>query len=174
MRRRILVLSTLLALVLVPANASWFSDRIGINIDLNKQIGTGLASMGAPVVDRFEETGNRVVDRMSHVLDDKMAKVDQIATQHEQRIQGIVQASISQVDTAIQMQIDHADEVLETRLGNADVIAAKAELGFEDVIRRLLLLGCVLVFCTAVALRFSTKAQLTKIALSTVVLRWAH
>ena len=156
-----LVIIVLLGFCYNPLQASWLSDRTGINIDLNHEIGTGVASMGAPVVQKFEESGNRLIDRMSQNLDDKLAKLDQIAQQNEVRIQSMVTASIAQVDQDISKEIDHADQVLETRLGNADVIAAKAELGFEDVVRHVVLLGCVLVFFTAVGLRLLGRARIT-------------
>lgn len=144
-----------------PTQASWLSDRTGINIDLNKEVGTGVAAMSAPVAEKFEESGNRLIDRMSGVLALQLDKLDATALKNEIRVQAIIGTSINQVDQDITKQIEKADEVLEKRLGNADVIAAKTELGFEQVARRILLSGCILIFVTVMALRFAGKAQIT-------------
>jgi hypothetical protein len=140
------VLPVLVLLFCIPTDASWLSDRTGINIDLNKQVGTGIAAMGAPTIDAFGQTGQRLIDQMDQKLGARLASITQFTDAEVTRVQGIVTESIRTIDADIEENLNRADEIIEKRLGNVDTIMTKSALTFEGVIRRLLLTGCILVF----------------------------
>lgn len=141
MRLRMLFSGLLLLVIclLAPVQGSWLSDVTGINIDINKQVGTGIEAMSAPTVQAFEQAGGRLIDQADQKFAARLTQVNDIAT-------GVLTATINSLDADISKQLSAADEIIEKRLGNVDTIAAKSALTIENIMARLILLGCIMVF----------------------------
>jgi len=146
--------------LLSPVQGSWLSDATGINIDINKQVGTGIEAMSAPTVDAFQQAGTRLIDQADQKFAARLAQAGTIvaqagtiATAAIQSINQTLTGTISSIDADISNQLAAADELLEKRLGNIDTIAAKATLTVESVVARLIFLGCIMIFAACAVWR---------------------
>ncbi len=135
------------------SRASWLSDVTGVNIDLNKQVGTGIEAMSAPTVDAFEQAGGRLIQQADQTFGKRLDQFSQIAAAQLQSANQILTGAISSIDADISKQLGDADELLEKRLGNIDTIAAKSAMTVEDVVARLILLGCIMIFAACAVWR---------------------
>jgi hypothetical protein len=155
MRIRMLagVVLLLLIALLIPVQGSWLSDSTGINIDINKQVGTGIEAMSAPTVQAFEQAGGRLIDQADQKFAARLTQAGDIAAAQIQSVNQVLTSAISSVDSDISKQLAAADEVLEKRLGNVDTIAVKSALTIENVVARLIFLGCIMIFSACVVWR---------------------
>ncbi|HEY6341202.1 MAG TPA: hypothetical protein VIY49_06890 [Bryobacteraceae bacterium] len=167
-----LVISTLvlmLTLLVTPIPGSWLSDVTGINIDVNKQIGTGISAMSAPTAQVFEETGNRLIVQLDQKMNERITQIGGIAQVTLIQFQGIVNNSMQEVDELITKQLTAADELLERRIGTIDTIAVKDGLALERIIQNILLAGCLLILLTCAVWRL-WKLGLTRVAFGQIAM----
>jgi hypothetical protein len=136
----------LLISLLAPVQGSWLSDATGINIDINKQVGTGIEAMSAPTVQSFEQSGGRLIDQADQKFAARLGQFNDIATAQIAAVNQVLTGTISSIDGDISKQLAAADELIEKRLGNVDTIAAKSALTIENIVARLIFLGCIMIF----------------------------
>jgi hypothetical protein len=148
-----MVIAVLIAMMLsVPTRASWLSDVTHINIDINRQIGTGVEAMASPTIERFEATTRQAIAQFNEVATKLLAQLTSAVAEWINKFDAIVTSAIASVDQVITAAISRADEVLEVRLGNLDTIVTKANATFQSTVTQLLILAAVLVFFTAIAI----------------------
>ncbi len=145
-------------LLLIPIHASWLSDATGINIDVNRQIGTGIASMSAPVAEQFEQSGHRLIQDMDTALQATgtklVALLDADMDKRIRQVDAVMNATLSKADQMISAHLKEIDEIAEERIGNLDTVAAKASYNAEEILSRLILLVCVMGFLVFAVWRF--------------------
>ena len=108
--------------IALPTYASWLSDVTGVNIDLNKQIGTGVSGMAQPTINAFETSGHRLIENADRRAEARIAQVDTVLTKQLGEIDRIAQTRIEDLDLRIEQRIAQIDRMAASRLDQVDRI----------------------------------------------------
>src|SRR5258708_22217264 len=127
-----------------PTQASWISDWTGINIDLNREVGTGIGAMASPTIEQFEQSGKRLLkdynDTLRATADELIKKMDQVAQARISQVDDVMKTALVKIDETTAKRLQENDELTEKRVGNIDTAAAKATYNLDQAASRFVLM----------------------------------
>jgi hypothetical protein len=117
----------LLAMIAAAAgsSASWLSDATGINIDLNREVGTGIAAMSGPTLERAEATGRKLINEADAAIKNRIDQADLVAQQNIARVDTVLEKRLLQIDEISARRIDQVDAVLAANIVRVDETAQR-------------------------------------------------
>jgi hypothetical protein len=133
MSSRTAVLMFVSFFVVVTAEGSWLSDATGINIDVNKQIGTGIGGMAQPTIDAAETAGHRIIDDADRRAGARVDQIDTILTKQLKAFDDVSATRIADVDLRMEKRIAQIDRLTATRVREIDGILDKDITRIDDV-----------------------------------------
>lgn len=122
-----------------PVRASWLSDATGINIDLNREVGTGLSAMAGPSFERAEETGRRLIGEADAAMKARIDQVDAVAKANIERIDTVMENRLLQADQIAARRLDQVDTILARRITQADEAITNQIANVDSLIGRRLI-----------------------------------
>jgi hypothetical protein len=121
---RRLFLAILFTLGAVPGRASWLSDATTINVDLNRQFGTGISAMAQPSIDAAENAGHRLIDDADRRASARLTQADAILSRQLADFDGRMEQRIGQVDRITAKRLAEVDTILGKNISRVDDVAA--------------------------------------------------
>ena len=119
------------------AEASWFNDRIAKNVDLKKQVGTGIAVIAQPTIDASQNAAQTVLDeadrrvgarigQIDPLVDRQLGKVDPYVDRQLVKVDALLENRIGQVDRIAAMRLKDIDKILDKDIKRIDALAAQS------------------------------------------------
>src|SRR5436190_88658 len=124
MTSRLPMAAAAVLLVSAAASGNWFSEKVAANVDLKKQIGTGIDAIAAQ----------------------RIAQIDDLLKARTSDIDALLHANINDVDERLGARIQQVDDLTERRFGNVETLAAKSTATLGSAILRLIGFGCLVIF----------------------------
>src|SRR5262245_29871595 len=107
------------------AQASWFNDRIAKNVDLKKEVGTGIAVIAQPTIESAQTAAHGLLDEADRRVAARLAQVDPLVDRQLGKIDPLVDRQLGKVDTLLENRIGQVDRIAATRLKDVDKILDK-------------------------------------------------
>lgn len=115
----------LLAWLSAPAPGSWLSDKTGIDINLNREFGSGISEIAGPSFDRAEKVGRALIDEADKAMQARLRQFDQIAASNLGRVDSILERRLAQVDHIAAQRLDQVDTILAQNIRRVDELTAQ-------------------------------------------------
>lgn len=116
------------------ARASWFSDKVAKNIDLKKEVGTGIAVIAQPTIDSAETSGRRILEQADQIAGARLGQVDALITRQVGGVDVLLEQRIGQVDRIAATRLKEVDTMLDKDISRIDAIAAKRIQQVDDLL----------------------------------------
>ena len=104
------------------AGASWFSDATGIDINLNREFGSGVSQIAGPTFDRAEKVGRTLIDEADKSMKNRLDQLDLIAQNNLGRADSLMERRLSQVDMIAARRLDQVDSIMEINIKRVDQV----------------------------------------------------
>lgn len=104
------------------ASASWLSDVTGVNVDLNREFGSGVSQIAGPTFDRAEKVGHALIDESDKVMKERLAQLDLIAQNNLGRVDTMLERRLSQVDEIAARRLDQIDQIADRQISRVDTV----------------------------------------------------
>jgi hypothetical protein len=146
MRSRIFAVALLVFATTLPLHASWLSDVTGVNIDVNRQVGTGIGSMAQPTINAFETSGHRLIadadDRAAArlvqadtILAKQLSALDATASNQIANLDMRLEQRIGQIDRVAAQRLDQVDQILDKNIQRVDATAAARIAQIDQILQ---------------------------------------
>jgi hypothetical protein len=107
------------------ARANWFSDKIARNIDLKREVGTGIAVIAQPTIDSAETSSRRVLEQADQIAGARLGQVDALITRQVGGVDALLTRQVGGVDVLLEQRIGQVDRIAATRLKQVDAMLDK-------------------------------------------------
>src|SRR5437868_4758996 len=101
-------------LVVAAADGSWFSEKVAANVDLKRQIGTGIGIIAQPTIESAQTAAQGLLDDADRRVGARLGQVDPL-----------VDKQLGKVDVLLENRIGQVDRITATRLGDVDTLVDK-------------------------------------------------
>lgn len=124
-RNRWMLILPLSAWLAAPAPGSWLSDKTGIDINLNREVGSGISEIAGPSFDRAEKVGRALIDEADKSMQSRLQQFDQIAASNLGRVDSILERRLAQVDNIAAQRLDQVDSILAQNIRRVDELTSQ-------------------------------------------------
>ena len=134
------------SLFVSAAQANFFSDKVAANLDLKKQIGTGISSIAQPTIDSAQSAAQTVLDNADQRLGARLGQVDttigktvqnvDVLLEHRiGQVDGIAATRLKEIDTIADKQIKHIDNTIAASITRIDNVLQARTVDVDTLLR---------------------------------------
>jgi hypothetical protein len=122
-------------LVSAAASGNWFSEKVAANIDLKKQVGTGVAVIAQPTIDSAQNAAQTLLDEADRRVGARLGQVDPLVDKQLGKVDALLENRIGQVDRIAATRLKDVDTLVDKDIKKVDAIAAQRIAQIDDILK---------------------------------------
>jgi hypothetical protein len=122
-------------LVVTAANGNWFRDKVAANLDLKKDIGTGISVVAQPTIDSAQTAAQSLLDEADRRVGARLGQVDPLVDKQLGKVDVLLENRIGQIDGIAATRLRDVDAIADKSIKRIDTIAAQRIAQIDDLLK---------------------------------------